>query len=353
MIWHWDVLGGDILERADKSILSAYEKKLGQIQDSDLDSEIEGEALELPLLSRTRLHALMKEGLVTQGGKKLSPNDRLKPNQTVILHLPEPEKLELVPEQIDIEILYEDEHLLIVNKPPSMPVHPSPGHSRGTLVNALLHHIKDLSGIGGVLRPGIVHRLDKDTSGALVISKTDDCHQKLAKIFAEHRIERRYWALCYGSLPYTQEKRVESLIGRNPNDRKKMAMEVKGGRKAVTHITMIQEFLESRKNPFACQIEARLETGRTHQVRVHLTGLGHSLLGDPMYGEPGTQQPKWKALPKEIQKAVSELPGQALHARVLGFTHPITQKNLRFEAPLPPAYENLLTLLQNRYGSKL
>jgi 23S rRNA pseudouridine1911/1915/1917 synthase len=196
--------------------------------------------------------------------------------------------------------------------------------------------VRDLSGIGGELRPGIVHRIDKNTSGALVITKTDLAHQGLAKVFAAHRIERSYWAFCYGS-PASPSGRIESLIGRSPTDRKKMSMEVKEGRRAVTHWKRVEEYGVPKTKPFASWIEASLETGRTHQVRVHLTGLGHSLLGDPTYGAPSERHPKWLALPPEVREAVRSLPGQALHARLIGFEHPVTGRHMRFEAEPPPA----------------
>jgi 23S rRNA pseudouridine1911/1915/1917 synthase len=242
-----------------------------------------------------------------------------------------------VPEDRPLDILYQDEHLVVVNKPPGLTVHPSETQAEGTLVHILLHHVRDLSGIGGETRPGIVHRIDKNTSGALVITKTDVAHRGLADTFSRHEIERAYWALCFGS-PAEPSGRIESLIGRNPNDRKKMSMEVKEGRRAVTHWRRIEEYGRSGAKPFASLVEARLETGRTHQVRVHLTGLGHSLLGDPTYGTPSERAPKWLAVPFEIRTLVLRLPGQALHARVLGFAHPVTGEKLRFEAPVPPQF---------------
>jgi 23S rRNA pseudouridine1911/1915/1917 synthase len=237
---------------------------------------------------------------------------------------------------------------VVVNKPPGLTVHPSETQMENTLVHALLHHIKDLSGIGGVLRPGIVHRLDKDTSGALVISKTDQAHHKLTEIFAAHAIERRYWAIAYGS-PDTgpgNDLKVDTLIGRNPNDRKRMTTEVRDGRRAVSHVRRLEEYAQARAKPFASLLEVRLETGRTHQVRVHLTKLGHSLLGDPVYGTPSARHTKWLALPEDVRRVVETLPGQALHARVLGFAHPITGAPLRFEAPPPEAFRLLLASLQ-------
>jgi 23S rRNA pseudouridine1911/1915/1917 synthase len=203
-----------------------------------------------------------------------------------------------------------------------------------------------------VQRPGIVHRIDKDTSGALVITKSDAAHQGLSKLFATHDIERTYHALCYGALKQTSST-IKSLIGRSPTDRKKMTMNVKEGRHAVTHIKRLREYADRNKKGehsiFSTLIEARLETGRTHQIRVHLTGLDHSLLGDPVYGTPGERHPKWLALPDDIKQAVKNLPGQALHARTLGFVHPITGQKLQFEAPYFEAFETLMRALE-RYA---
>jgi 23S rRNA pseudouridine1911/1915/1917 synthase len=249
-----------------------------------------------------------------------------------------------VPEDRALDILYQDNHLVVVNKPPGLTVHPSETQREGTLVHALLHHIRDLSGIGGEMRPGIVHRIDKDTSGALVITKTDKAHRALAETFARHEIERAYWAFCYGS-PLEASGRIESLIGRNLADRKKMSMTVKEGRHAITHYRRVEEYGSGRAKPFAAWVEARLETGRTHQVRVHLTGLGHSLLGDPVYGTPSERHSKWLVLPADVREAVQKLRGQALHARVLGFTHPVSGEKLRFEADPPAELQALMDAL--------
>jgi len=210
-------------------------------------------------------------------------------------------------------------------------------------VHALLFHIKDLSGIGGTLRPGIVHRLDKDTSGALVVTKSDVAHQALVETFSKHDIERVYWALCYG-VPREPSGRIESTIGRHPVNRQKMAMNVQGGRRAITHYKVLERFAKDS----ASLIEARLETGRTHQVRLHLTSLGCSLLGDPVYGAPSTRQPKWRALPALARPLIEHLPGQALHARVLAFTHPVTGKLMRFEAEPPEAFKRVLAALRGQ-----
>jgi 23S rRNA pseudouridine1911/1915/1917 synthase len=317
-----------VKDRADKALIRLLE-----------------EEEEAPALSRSQLQKLMDSDRVISGGTPVRGKDRLTPGSEISIEIPDPAPLDVSAEDIPLDILFEDEHLLVVNKQPGLTVHPSETQKSGTLVNALLFRIKDLSGIGGVLRPGIVHRIDKDTSGALVVSKTDAAHAGLAALFGRHDIERRYWAFCYGSPRWEGDFRFESTLGRSPQDRKKMAVNVENGRKAVSVFRNLGEFSVSGKSPYASWIEARLMTGRTHQVRVHLTHLQHSLLGDPVYGTPTESQAKWKLLPLEIQRAVRALSGQALHARVLGFRHPVTGAELRFEAPLPPALQALVDLL--------
>jgi 23S rRNA pseudouridine1911/1915/1917 synthase len=274
----------------------------------------------------------------------LKASARVRVGGRVEIAFPAPAPSRVQPEARELEVLYEDDDLLIINKPQGLTVHPSPTRLEGTLVGALLHRGGALSQVGGPLRPGIVHRLDKDTSGALVITKTDACHRKLALVFSRHEIERVYWALCYGS-PERPQGKIESTLGRNPADRKKMAMNVKGGRKAVTHFRRLEAF--GRLKPFASWLELTLETGRTHQIRVHLTGLGNSILGDPVYGTPSERQPKWLALPEAVRAGVRELPGQALHAKVLGFEHPMTGKKIHVEAEPPAGFQALLSLLKD------
>jgi 23S rRNA pseudouridine1911/1915/1917 synthase len=301
---------------------------------------------ELVHLSRSQIQKLIDSGKITINGKPISAKSKILPGSEVSVSIDPPTPLEVLPENIPIQILFEDEHLIVVNKQPGLTVHPSETQFQGTLVNALLFHVKNLSGIGGKLRPGIVHRIDKDTSGALVITKDDLTHQGLSKLFATHQIQRKYWALAYSS-PAWETQTLKTTIGRSPHDRKKMAINVENGREAISHFKKIEEYAQTGKKPFASMIEATLETGRTHQVRVHLTQLGHSILGDPVYGTPSDSQQKWKALPLEIQKAVSLLPGQALHARVLGFTHPITGKELYFEAAPFPEMEKAIESLRS------
>lgn len=329
LFWTWVVPCSQT--RADTAILAALEKG-------------EGHSLTTPpSISRSQLKNLFESGQITLEGVSIRSNLKLKAGSEIRVEFPPPKPTELIPEDRPIEILYEDEHLVIVNKPPGLTVHPSTTQTEGTLVHLLLHHIKDLSGIGGVLRPGIVHRIDKNTSGALVITKTDAAHLKLSEVFSRHEIERTYWAICYGAPPYsTQPTRIESLIGRSPQDRKKMSMTVKEGRNAITYYVQNLAFALPEKKAFASWLSVTLETGRTHQIRVHLTGKGFPILGDPTYGTPTSQNHKWVALPQDVRQLVAELPGQALHARVLGFEHPITGKKVRVEAEPPVGFAQLL-----------
>ena len=302
---------------------------------------------EIPKLSRSQIQKLIDEGFITVNQQVIRSKDRIPFGSEITLNIPAPTEISVEPENIPLQILFEDSHLLVVNKQPGLTVHPSDTQKSGTLVNALLYHIKDLSGIGGKLRPGIVHRIDKDTSGAIVITKSDLAHAGLSKLFAQHDIERKYWALCYGSPAWSDAFTFSSTLGRSPQDRKKMAVNVEGGRKATSHFSCLQSYGVPGKTLFASLIEATLETGRTHQVRVHLNHLHHSLLGDPTYGTPTSQQSKWKNLPSAVQEAVKKLPGQALHARILGFIHPVTGEKLHFEAEPFPEFQNLIQELRN------
>ena len=276
-------------------------------------------------LSRSGVQKLIDEGMITLNGGKTKANYKLREKDVIDVTVPEVKEVEILPEDIPLDILYEDADVIVVNKPQGMVVHPAPGHTSGTLVNALIFHCgDDLSGINGEKRPGIVHRIDKDTSGVLMIAKNDMAHQSLAAQLAEHSITRKYNAVVYNGFN-EDEGTVNEPIGRNPQDRKKMAVTQKHSRHAVTHYRVIE-----RMEKFTL-IEAQLETGRTHQIRVHMTYIGHPLLGDPVYG------------PK---KQPISLEGQALHARVLGFIHPRTGEYMEFEAPLPPYFEALLERLR-------
>lgn len=319
----------DSKERADKYLQELFS------ENEDLDH-----------ISRSQIQKLIEASAILVNGLTVRTKDSIAVGAAVQVTLPDPTPIEVLPENIPITILYEDEHLIVVNKQPGLTVHPSDTQASGTLVNALLFHVKDLSGIGGKLRPGIVHRIDKHTSGALVVSKHDEAHTGLAKLFATHTIQRKYWAFAYGSFRNDEPIKCQTTIARSPADRKKMAVNIEGGRIAISKFQQLEAYGLSQKIPFASLIEATLETGRTHQVRVHLNHLGHSLLGDPTYGTPNAAQAKWKALPNTVQAAVEALPGQALHARVLGFVHPITGKELYFEAEPFCAFAHLMEELK-------
>lgn len=276
-------------------------------------------------LSRSGIQKLMEEGHIRLNGGMVKANYKLREKDIMEVEIPEAKEAEILPEDIPLDILYEDADVIVVNKPQGMVVHPAPGHMSGTLVNGLLFHCGDeLSGINGEKRPGIVHRIDKDTSGVLMIAKNDVAHRSLAAQLAEHSITRKYNAIVYNGFQ-EDDGTVDAPIGRNPQDRKKMAVTQKHSRHAVTHYRVLE-----RMEKFTL-IEAQLETGRTHQIRVHMTYIGHPLLGDPVYG------------PK---KQPFQMEGQALHARVLGFLHPKTGEYLEFEAPLPPYFEALLERLR-------
>ena len=278
-------------------------------------------AVELSDYSRSFLQEQLKEGNVKIGEKTVKSSYQLSEEEEITVLIPDNKEPDIEPENIPLSILYEDEQLLVVDKPKGMVVHPSAGHYSGTLVNALLYHCKgNLSGINGVLRPGIVHRIDKDTTGALLVCKTDLAHRDLAQQLKEHSITRRYRAIVHGNLK-EEEGTIEGAIGRHPTERKKMAINPKNGKPAVTHYKVLEHY----KN--YSYIECRLETGRTHQIRVHMSSIGHPLVGDFVYG------PKKCPFPN--------LEGQTLHAMILGFVHPVTKEYLEFTAPLPQYFEKL------------
>ncbi|EGL82201.1 pseudouridine synthase, RluA family [Caldalkalibacillus thermarum TA2.A1] len=272
--------------------------------------------------SRTQIQNWIKEGRVTVNGRPVKANYKLSENDYVVLRVPPPRELSIEPEQMDLDIVYEDEDVLVVNKPRGLVVHPAPGHYSGTLVNGLLAHCQNLSGINGILRPGIVHRIDKDTSGLLMVAKNDRAHLSLAKQLSEHRVIRKYVALVHGQVGHNSGT-INAPIGRNPHNRQQMAV-VSGGKPAVTHFQVIKRF-----NRYTL-IECQLETGRTHQIRVHLKYIGHPLAGDPVYGPA-------KTLP---------IKGQALHAKVLGFEHPATGRQMIFDSPLPEDMEEIIKTLE-------
>ncbi len=281
---------------------------------------------ELDSLSRSYIQKILKSGGVLVNDKTVKANYRIQEGDHIRLEVPEEQEPDILPENIPLSILYEDADVLVVDKPKDMVVHPAAGHYEHTLVNAVMYHCgESLSGINGVLRPGIVHRIDKDTTGALVICKNDQAHQCLAEQLAVHSITRKYRAIVHGTFR-EEEFTIEGSIGRHPNDRKKMAMNVKNGKPAVTHVKV----LETLKG--FSYVECQLETGRTHQIRVHLSAMGHPLLGDTVYGPS--------------KPAIPGLTGQTLHAMVLGFTHPSTGEYVECTAPLPEYFEKLLRRLR-------
>ena len=292
----------------------------------------------LPEFSRARLQALIADGRVSLAGAPLSDASARAQAGDYRIEIPPPAPAEPQPEDIPLEVLFEDAHLIVVNKPAGMAVHPAPGTPAGTLVNALLHHCgTSLSGIGGVARPGIVHRIDKDTSGIVVVAKTDAAHHGLSALFHGHDIERVYVALTR-SAPPRAHGTIEAAIARSNTDRKKMAIVKSGGRHAVTHYVVERTF-GPQARPLAARISCTLETGRTHQIRVHLASLGAPCLGDPVYGSG----PPATAVKAAIIQA--GLTRQALHAAVLGFVHPVTGERMRFESPLPADMATLEALL--------
>lgn len=275
--------------------------------------------------TRSSVQKLIEEENVRLNGAPAAKNARLREGDRVEATEPPPEVLDVKPQNIPLDIVYEDQDLLVVNKPKGMVVHPAAGNPDGTLVNALLFHCGDsLSGINGVIRPGIVHRIDKDTSGLLIVAKNDRAHQSLAEQIAVHSFTRIYNAVVYG-IVREEEGTVSAPIGRHPTDRKRMAVLSSGGREAVTHYRVLERF------PGFTLVECRLETGRTHQIRVHMAHIGHPVAGDPVYG------------PK---KCITELQGQCLHARVIGFIHPATGEYLEFDSGLPPYFERFLEKLR-------
>ncbi|MBX3482682.1 RluA family pseudouridine synthase [Phenylobacterium sp.] len=283
----------------------------------------------LPEFSRARLQALIAEGRVSRDGAVVTDGSAKAVAGDYRIEVPAPLAAEPQAEAIPIVVLHEDAHLIVIDKPAGIAMHPAPGSESGTLVNALLHHCGDtLSGIGGVARPGIVHRIDKDTSGVVVVAKTDAAHQGLSALFAEHDIERVYVALVRGSL-LPPRGTIEAPIARSTSDRKKMAVAKSGGRHAVTHYA-VEKIYGPVEKPLAARVACRLETGRTHQIRVHLASRGAPCLGDPVYGSGGPSNAVKEAI------AAARLSRQALHAAVLGFVHPITGETIRCESPLPP-----------------
>lgn len=271
-------------------------------------------------VSRSQIQAWIKEGRVTVNGRPVKPNYKLAPNDQILLRLPPPETLTLHPEPMVLDIVYEDEDLLVINKPRGLVVHPAPGHYSGTLVNGLLAYGIPLSSLNGMLRPGIVHRLDKDTSGLIMVAKNDETHLSLAQQLKEQSVLRKYTAVVHGVVAH-RSGTIDAPIGRDPRQRLRMAV-VPSGKQAITHFEV-----KARFKKFTL-LECRLETGRTHQIRVHLKYIGHPVVGDPIYGRADSPR----------------FPGQALHAKVLGFKHPSTGKEMFFETELP---EDIVQLIKS------
>ncbi len=296
---------------------------IADIEDARLDSWLSGKLEEF---SRSYVQKLIEEGRITVNGSCRKANNRLKSGDRIIVDVPPPEKLDIKAEEIALDIIYEDQDIIVINKPKGMVVHPGAGNYNGTLVNALMQHCGgSLSDINGVIRPGIVHRIDKDTTGVLVVAKNNMAHEKLSEKLKEHDINRIYVAVVQGIIREERGK-VDAPIGRHPVDRKKMAVNLKSGRSAVTHFTVLERFNK------ATMVELRLETGRTHQIRVHMAYIGFPLLGDTVYGK---------------QSNPYGITGQALHARLLGFEHPRTGEYMEFQAEPPEEFKKLIVNLRS------
>ena len=323
-----------------------------------LDKALARDVPEDANLSRTRLGRLIENGAVMVAGQVVrDPRAKVTVDDQVDIDVEEAEESHILPEDIPLEIVFEDDDLVVINKPSGMVVHPAPGSPSGTLVNALLAHCgDDLSGVGGMKRPGIVHRIDKETSGLLVVAKSDAAHHGLAKQFEKHTVERYYQAVVYG-VPDANDPRLRGIKGasfepgnilklttqlaRHKTDRQRQAVLFNGGRHAVTRARTVERF---GTPPILALMECWLETGRTHQIRVHMAHAGHGLVGDPTYG--GKRKLPKTALPEIAAEAVKAFPRQALHAAVLGFDHPVTGENVRFEAPLPQDMADLLDVVR-------
>lgn len=299
-----------------------------------ISEEQKGERIDKALVtleadwSRSQIQIWLKDGAVLVNGETAKPNYKVKLNDVITVTVPDVEPLDIEAEDLNLEIVYEDEDVLVVNKPRGMVVHPAPGHTSGTLVNGLMHQVTDLSGINGVLRPGIVHRIDKDTSGLLMVAKNDKAHVSLVDQLVKRTVTRKYTALVHGHIPHDKGT-IDAPIGRDSRDRQSMAV-IDKGKHAITHFRVIERY-----GNFTL-VECRLETGRTHQIRVHMKYIGFPLAGDPKYGP----------------KKTIEFNGQALHAGVVGFIHPRTEEYLEFEAPLPEEFKTLLEEMKTTVDSK-
>jgi len=299
-----------------------------------ITEELEGERLDKALsllietLSRSYVSKLIKEDKVFVNGKPAKSSYNLKADDEVVFELPPSQEPNIVAENIPLNVLYEDKDVIVVNKPKGMVVHPAAGHYSGTLVNALMYHCgHELSGINGVMRPGIVHRIDMDTTGSLIVCKNDKAHNIIAEQLKEHSIERRYHAICHGVIK-EDEGTINKPIGRHPVERKKMAVDERNGKVAITHYKVLERFKDYT------YVECKLETGRTHQIRVHMASIGHPLLGDEVYA--GNRKSPFKTQ------------GQTLHAKILGFVHPESEEYVETDAPLPEYFEKILERLRKQ-----
>ncbi len=329
----------DILERVERTVEPAA-------AGTRLDAWLAGA---IPDLSRSRAKALILAGRVAIGGATIvEPKRPVKPGEVITLDLPAPEPAEPKGEAIPLTVVYEDADLIVIDKPAGLVVHPAAGNHTGTLVNALIAHCgASLSGIGGVMRPGIVHRLDKDTSGLMVVAKTDRAHKGLAAQFADHGrtgpLERAYLALVWGVLDRS-EGTIEGALARSAKNREKMAIVKSGGREAITHYSVQEKYGAHGRTAVASAVECRLETGRTHQIRVHLASLGHPVIGDRAYGSGFAT--KAQSLPEPARSVVGAFPRQALHAWLLGFAHPVTGEEMVFESQPPTDMEAVIESLR-------
>lgn len=302
------------------------EKLCFEITEEQEDERIDRFLAQLQSLSRSYIQKMMKEEAVKVNGLPVKGSYRVKTDDLVEFMLPEAVEPDIAPEDIPLDILYEDRDVIVVNKPKGMVVHPAAGHYSGTLVNALMYHCgAELSGINGVLRPGIVHRIDRDTTGSVIACKNDAAHNSIAAQLKEHSVNRTYHAICHGILK-AEEGTIDRPVGRHPVDRKKMAVNEKNGKQAVTHYRVLKRFKEYT------YVECALETGRTHQIRVHMASIGHPLLGDDVYS---------------ARKCPFHLQGQTLHAKILGFRHPASGEYIETDAPLPEYFRHLLEILGN------
>lgn len=305
------------------------EKLCFEITEEQEDERIDRFLAQLQSLSRSYIQKMMKEEAVKVNGLPVKGSYRVKTDDLVEFMLPEAVEPDIAPEDIPLDILYEDRDVIVVNKPKGMVVHPAAGHYSGTLVNALLYHCgAELSGINGVLRPGIVHRIDRDTTGSVIACKNDAAHSSIAAQLKEHSVNRKYHAICHGVLK-ADEGTIDRPVGRHPVDRRKMAVNEKDGKQAVTHYRVLKRFKEYT------YVECALETGRTHQIRVHMASIGHPLLGDDVYS---------------ARKCPFHLQGQTLHAKILGFRHPASGEYIETDAPLPEYFRHLLEILEGQQG---